>query len=56
MVEHKIDAALSDLNNSSCPKNHPDVKSVLDQLNAQKRCPSDICRIKKEVRSICQKS
>ena len=57
MVEHKIDAALSDLNNSSCPKNHPDVKSVLDQLNAQKKdVPVIYAELKKRLDQFAKKA
>tara|TARA_B100000925_G_scaffold257625_1_gene212102 strand:+ start:704 stop:2422 length:1719 start_codon:yes stop_codon:yes gene_type:complete len=48
LIDTKIDAALSDLQSSQCPTDHPDFKVVIDQLKAQQE---EVPKIYKELKS-----
>ena len=55
LIDTKIEAALSDLNQPSCPLNHPDFKTVIDQLEAQKKeLPIIYAELKKRLDSFAK--
>lgn len=56
-IDTKVEAALSDLLNSSCPRNHPDVASVIDELESQKKeIPEIYAELKKRLDAFGKKA
>ena len=57
MLDTKVEAALNDLQAGKCPLNHPDFKTVLDQLKSQqKEIPEIYAELKKRLDNFAKKA